>query len=225
MNRGFLKLYRKIADNPLWNKKPFSDGQAWVDLLLIANHKPGIIDKRGIRIKIKRGQVGYSVLGLSDRWGWSRSKVVRFLKHLETEQQIEQQKSTVTTLITLINYESYNQDEQQKEQQTSSRRTADEQQTNTNKNEKNGNNEKKKICSEFKNVSLSDDEYQKLTERFGEIERDNLIERLGGYISSSGKKYKSHYATIVNWARKDNLQQKPHLKIATPIGGFKADDI
>ena len=52
---------------------------------------------------------------------------------------------------------------------------------------------------EFKNVLLTDDEYNKL-------KTSNLlvyIERLSSYIESSGKKYKSHYATILNWSRKD----------------------
>lgn len=141
MDRGFIKLYRKIADNPLWNKKPFSDGQAWVDLLLIANHKKGVIDKRGMRVNVNRGQVGYSVKALADRWGWSRGKVDRFLLFLEDEHQIKYQKTNVTTLITLINYEQYNENGQQNGQQTDTRRTPNGQQTDTNKK---GENEKKK---------------------------------------------------------------------------------
>ena len=142
MHNGFIKIYRKLSDNPLWNKKPFSDGQAWVDLLMVANHKKGMIDKRGQRVIIERGQVGYSVKGLAGRWGWSRGKVERFLKYLESEHQIEQQKSNVTTLITLTNYETYN----ETDTKTGSRRAADEQQTDTNKNEKN---EKKETCREI----------------------------------------------------------------------------
>ena len=171
MHNGYLKLYRKIASNPLWTKKPFSDGQAWVDMLLIANHKPGVIDKRGNRVKVERGQVGYSVLGLADRWGWSRGKVDRFLKYLENEQQIEQQKSSVTTLITILNYEEYNGNGQQDEQQTDNRRTADEQQTDINKNEKKGKNEKNNLCerdfilNQFKKTfqkPMSNTDFQKI---------------------------------------------------------------
>ena len=39
-----------------------------------------------------------------------------------------------------------------------------------------------------------------------ELEQANLlpyIEKLSSYIASKGKKYKSHYATILNWSRKD----------------------
>ena len=57
----------------------------------------------------------------------------------------------------------------------------------------------KNIYGEFKNVLLAEDEYEK-------IKQNNLlpyIEKLSSYIASKGKKYKSHYATILNWARKE----------------------
>ena len=65
---------------------------------------------------------------------------------------------------------------------------------NNNKNNNNNN-----IYGEFKNVKLTDEEYQKLKEK------DLLpyIEKLSSYIASKGKRYKSHYATILNWSRKE----------------------
>lgn len=54
---------------------------------------------------------------------------------------------------------------------------------------------------EYKNVLLTDDELDKLkTEYPNWTER---IERLSSYVASTGKVYKSHYATIRMWARKD----------------------
>lgn len=53
----------------------------------------------------------------------------------------------------------------------------------------------------LKNVLLTDEEFTKLQNRFEDI--DERIERLSLYISSSGKSYKSHYATILSWAKKD----------------------
>lgn len=54
----------------------------------------------------------------------------------------------------------------------------------------------------YKNVLLSDEEYQKLQEEFPH-DYTERIERLSEYIASTGKKYKSHLATIRAWARKD----------------------
>lgn len=53
----------------------------------------------------------------------------------------------------------------------------------------------------FKNVKLSDEELKKLKEKFPDYEE--RIEDLSLYIKSKGDKYKSHYGTILNWARKD----------------------
>jgi predicted phage replisome organizer len=54
---------------------------------------------------------------------------------------------------------------------------------------------------EYKNVLLTDDELEKLKKEYPDyMER---IERLSSYVASTGKSYKSHYATIRNWARKD----------------------
>lgn len=71
---------------------------------------------------------------------------------------------------------------------------------------KNINRNKKEIIKEkfgeFENVLLSDDELQKLKSKLG-AETESYIERLSSYIASSGKKYKSHYATILSWTQKD----------------------
>lgn len=60
---------------------------------------------------------------------------------------------------------------------------------------------------EYKNVLLSDEEYAKLTAEFP-TDYDQRIERLSGYIASTGKTYKNHLATIRNWAKRDG-EKKP----------------
>ncbi len=60
------------------------------------------------------------------------------------------------------------------------------------------------LHGEFKNVQLTEEQYNKLKER-------NMlyyIERLSGYMEGTGKKYKNHYATILNWYRKDHPEVK-----------------
>lgn len=65
------------------------------------------------------------------------------------------------------------------------------------------------IYGEFQNVQLSAEDYQKLIDRFGLNNTRALIERLSAYIESQGKdKYKSHYATILNWQRRDGDHAK-----------------
>ena len=127
---GWVRLHREIENNFLWFLEPFTKAQAWVDLFLNANHKEKVISIRGNIIKIKRGQIGWSELTMADRWKWSKGKVRRFLKLLEIEQQIEQQKSPLTTVITILKYEHYQTDKTTDGQQKDSRQY-------TNKNVKN----------------------------------------------------------------------------------------
>lgn len=104
---GWLKLHRSIIDNPLWGAEPFSKAQAWVHLLLIANHKDGGFIKNGQWIEVKRGQTGESVLSLSKRFRWSKNKVLRFLDLLEKQRMIEVKTTHLTTIITICNYNDY----------------------------------------------------------------------------------------------------------------------
>ena len=122
-DKGWVKLHRKICDGKLWFSEPFTKSQAWIDLFLNANHTEKTINIRGNVIAIKRGQLGWSELTMVKRWCWSKNRVRRFLKWLETEQQIEQQKDRfITTIITILHYEEYQQTEQQTIQQKDSRR-------------------------------------------------------------------------------------------------------
>ena len=54
---------------------------------------------------------------------------------------------------------------------------------------------------EYNNVLLTDEEIEKLKTEYSDYKE--RIERLSSYVASTGKSYKSHYATIRNWARKD----------------------
>ena len=63
---------------------------------------------------------------------------------------------------------------------------------------------------EYNNVLLTDDELENLKAEYPDwAER---IERLSSYVASTGKAYKSHYATIRNWARKDQIS-RPQTRI------------
>ena len=61
---------------------------------------------------------------------------------------------------------------------------------------------------EFGNVKLTSDEYSKLMTRVDNAQA--LIEELDQYIESQGKgkKYKSHYATLLNWSRRKTTEAK-----------------
>ena len=60
---------------------------------------------------------------------------------------------------------------------------------------------------EFQNVLLSDNDYNKLKDKFG-AELPDKIETLSLAIESKGYKYKDFYATILAWDRKDNKRKQ-----------------
>lgn len=59
---------------------------------------------------------------------------------------------------------------------------------------------------EYNNVLLTDEELTKLKEKVPNWQ--DFIERLSGYIASTGKRYKSHYVTMLNWYRRDGQRQQ-----------------
>lgn len=75
-------------------------------------------------------------------------------------------------------------------------------QNKTKQNKKENKEINKEKFGEFGNVQLSAEELAKLKTKLGG-ETDGYIERLSGYMASTGKRYKDHYATILNWSRKD----------------------
>ena len=138
---GWVSVYRSLLYSDLWLSEKFTRGQAWVDLIGIANWKTGTVRKRGILVTVGRGQVGWSIRRLAERWRWSPSTVKLFLNELKDEAQIDLQMGNVTTVITIINYEEYQQPQAQSEPQTEHRPTADQPQANTNNKDKQPNKE------------------------------------------------------------------------------------
>lgn len=208
MNDGYVKLYRKTLDNPIIIKDN-DYFRVWIQLLLMANHSNRKVIFGNQTIELKAGELITGRDELAKKCNITSSKVERILKRLKIEQQIEQQTCSKGRLITIQNWKQYQITEQQIEQQVNNERTTSEQRANTNKNDKNVKNERiikenikeKKYYGEFKNVLLSDEELEKLKNRF--IDYELRIEKLSNYIASKGVKYKSHYATILSWARND----------------------
>lgn len=139
---GWIKLYRKLLDNPIITKD--SDYlSVWIYLLLNATHKEYDTLFKGQRITLQKGQLITGRKIIAKKLKVDESKVQRILKSLENEQQIEQQNGNQNRLITILSWDKYQQDEQQIEQRLNNDCTTSEQQVNTNKNEKNIKNNKK----------------------------------------------------------------------------------
>lgn len=111
---GWISIHRKIQDNKIWEDKPFSRGQAWIDLLLLANHEDNKIIFNGSLVEIKRGEKITSLRKLSERWGWSITKVKKFLNLLSNENMIIYKSDNKKTTYSIVNYDVYQDNENTK---------------------------------------------------------------------------------------------------------------
>lgn len=114
MAYGWISIHRKIQDNLIWEDKPFSRGQAWIDLLLLANHEDRQVLFNGSAIQVKRGEKITSLRQLSERWGWSITKVKKFLNLLSDEKMISYKSDSKKTVYNIVNYEVYQDSENTK---------------------------------------------------------------------------------------------------------------
>lgn len=107
MAKGWISLHRQIWHSAVWEDKPFSKGQAWIDLILLANHedRKALIDNNFV--PVQRGSHITSQQKLMKRWGWGKEKVRNFLKLLESDNMITVRTTTRYTLISITNYEVY----------------------------------------------------------------------------------------------------------------------
>lgn len=136
---GWIKLHRKILDNPIVCKD--ADYLAvWIYLLLNATHCEYTTLFKGKKIILKAGQLITGRKILAEKLGISESKIYRILNAFKNEHQIEQQTSNKNSLISIQNWSEYQDFEQQNETPMNNKRTTSEQQVNTNNNVNNGNN-------------------------------------------------------------------------------------
>lgn len=102
---GHVALHRSAFDHPLL--RDAERFKAWFWLVAHAAWKPKRHDVHGKILKVQRGQISVSVRQLGEAWGWSKSSVERFLTRLKTETMIETETGTGRLLITICNYEKY----------------------------------------------------------------------------------------------------------------------
>jgi hypothetical protein len=67
---------------------------------------------------------------------------------------------------------------------------------------------------DLNNVRLSEQEYQKLTARYGASATRKLIGELSTYMASKGKAYSDHYATLLNWAKRKGIEEVKAVPVA-----------
>ena len=105
MGNGWIHLHRKIRDNWIWDDP--EKLRAWIDILLMVNHEDKQIPFDGHIITIHKGQRLTSLQKLSERWGWSRNRVDRFLRLLDEAGMVTTNRTPNGTVLTVVNWAFY----------------------------------------------------------------------------------------------------------------------
>lgn len=156
MNQGWISLHRKIKKHWLWKDRPFTKGQAWIDILLECNHEGQKINIGNEILICNRGESIKSLKTWAKSWGWTISKVRRFLKLLENDSMIELKTAHNTTHLKVCNYESYQNNRNESESIMKQKRNESENFLTPNNNYKNNaNNENKSSGGEIEEINES----------------------------------------------------------------------
>ena len=188
---GWIKTFRSLENHWIWNN-PFYL-KCWLWFLFKANHKDNKILLGAMFVDVVRGEFITSINNISLASGLTTQSTRTFLSLLEKDKMILKKSTNKLTMITICNYDSY-----QEQQQTSNKRVTNQQRTRnkpatTDKNEKNEKNEKNNIptFNDFLAHALSKDEL--ISERDVRLKYDSWVEN--DWKDGNDKK-------ITNWKSK-----------------------
>lgn len=158
---GWVKLYRELLEKPIWQCSSPEHKVILVTLLLMANHEEKEWIWQGKKYKCKPGQFITSLKGIAEKSGTSIKNVRTALKNFEILYGFLANKSTnKNRLITIINWELYQQTDNKVASKQASKWQASGKQVATNKNDKN---DKNIYISPKGDTSSKDDiDFQKL---------------------------------------------------------------
>lgn len=211
--QGWIKIHRDLLDNELWSDKPFTKGQAWVDLLLLANHKDKNVLIGSHTEMVERGSFITSELKLMERWGWGRKKVKLFLNFLESQKMIERNANNKRTAITIVNYGFYQDCDLPKEQQKNSKGTAKEQQRDSRGTAKGHKQERKnERMKEYidTNVSIKQHSIQSIIDAWNQLEPYGI--KMIYRINQGSKRYTSLIALLEQFGEEKVIQAVDKVK-------------
>lgn len=210
---GYIKLYRKMVE---WQW--YTDGNTmrlFLHLLLKANHKEWFWRW----YKVNRWQLITGRDVLSKELGLTQQQIRTSINKLKSTSDITIKATNRFSLITLTNYNEYQQDSQPSNQQITNKQPTDNQQITTNKNDKNKKNDKNIINSidatevATKKINSFDSiNKEKIIEKYNitELELNEEIELFIRYWTEPNQKWKQR------WQFQKTFE--PNRRLATWLG-------
>lgn len=102
---GWIKIHRDIATH--WIFQDAEKFKWWIDLLLMASFEDNKALVGDRLVEVKRGQQIISLSFLASRWDTSKRTVLKFLTLLESDGMCNRCTHQKVTILTICNYESY----------------------------------------------------------------------------------------------------------------------
>jgi len=206
MDNSWIKIFRKLR-NWEWYKKP-NMVHLFIHLLLCANHK----DNNWQGVEIKRGQFLTGRKSLSEDTGISEQSIRTCLINLKSTNEITIKTTNKYSIITLCNYEYYQNEKEITNQQLTNQLTNNQptinQQLTTNKNIKNDNkgNHLYKNSEFYDNISLIK---EKIGIKYHGYNLTYYNEVVKNWSASKGAMKKDWIATIRNFILGDIKKGNP----------------
>jgi len=106
MDNSFIKLYRKIQDNCIWDNPLYL--KCWINMLMRASIKPSSMLMNNQIIEVNRGEIVFSQRNFAKRNNMSRQQLRTFLTKLEKSKMIRSKSNPDVTHLILVGYSTYN---------------------------------------------------------------------------------------------------------------------
>ena len=170
---GWISLHRKILENPILNRsRVYSNFEAWIWLLLKANHKDNKFMLGTELVKVKKGSMITSQKKLCRQFRWGSTKLRNFLKVLQKDKMLLLETNTQSTHITICNYDSYQDKQTSNKKQTTHAQRTDNTRTTTNNNVNKVNNVNKITLQDFQDLLIN----QEYLEKYGYAMLNEFVE-------------------------------------------------
>ncbi len=105
--RGLVQIDRGVFNHPVFSREPYTEREAWIWMIMEASYEARPMRVLNKIVELDRGQFAASLRFMAERFQWKKDKVARFIKKLTKEGMLETDITTGETIVSICNYEVY----------------------------------------------------------------------------------------------------------------------
>lgn len=104
---GTVNISRDLWDDPTFKDAEFSQREAWIWMIAEAAWKPHVRRFGAHEISLQRGQLAASTRFMAKAFGWTESRVRRYLELLKNRRMVQTEIDAGVTVISICKYDTY----------------------------------------------------------------------------------------------------------------------